>query len=340
MTMALERKVKMIKFRPALDTEAKPIIGLYSESGCGKTMSALLLACGFVDGAMDKVLMIETESGRGEAFARDEIVGGYQVAPLRDSFSPAHFGEAIRAAAKANFRALIIDTASHEWEGTGGVLDMASKNQDAGMKGVLAWQKPKMSHQKDFVLPLMQTPIPLVIVCMRARYPMVEEEVRDRQGQPKKQWTRSNVLVPKQSEEILFEMFTHGWIDAEHNFHVTKHTLQSFSEVFIDGKPIDVETGRRIAAWSKGAAEPGAAAPPAPSSGDNFPSSDSESGDAAADLITVDQAIEIVDRLGDASITEAAFCKASKVQRVSSLKAKDYERALNWIDRAKEKVAS
>jgi hypothetical protein len=36
-------------FRPAKRSEAKPLIGLYAESGAGKTYSALLLARGFND---------------------------------------------------------------------------------------------------------------------------------------------------------------------------------------------------------------------------------------------------------------------------------------------------
>ena len=51
-------------FRPANRSEAKPLIGFYSESFGGKTKSALLLAKGFADD-MAKVGMIETESGRG-----------------------------------------------------------------------------------------------------------------------------------------------------------------------------------------------------------------------------------------------------------------------------------
>ncbi len=34
------------QFRPARRSEAKPLIGLYSESGAGKTYSALILARG------------------------------------------------------------------------------------------------------------------------------------------------------------------------------------------------------------------------------------------------------------------------------------------------------
>jgi len=74
----------MITFRPAIRGSAKLLVGLYSESGCGKTLSALLLARGFV-GPNGTIGMIETESGRGEAYA-DTLSGGYSVLSLRVGF--------------------------------------------------------------------------------------------------------------------------------------------------------------------------------------------------------------------------------------------------------------
>src|SRR3954463_6237227 len=117
----------MIKLRPAIASEARPLIGLYAQSGCGKTFSSLLLAKGFVGGDMSSVCMIETESGRGEAFARDPVVGGYNVISLRDDFGPKQFGAAIAEAERAGAEALIVDSCSHEWSGLGGVLAMADK---------------------------------------------------------------------------------------------------------------------------------------------------------------------------------------------------------------------
>ena len=172
-------------FRPAKRSEAKPLIGFYAESGFGKTWSALLLARGFV-GPDGKIGMIETEGGRGEANVGREPVGQYLVRPIRGNFSPAEYGKAIAEAEEAKLDALIIDSASHEWEGAGGVLSMAADNQSNGVKGVLVWQKPKIEHQRNFMLRLMQTPIPLVIVCMRAKYPMEEVKVEGR-----KEWARS-----------------------------------------------------------------------------------------------------------------------------------------------------
>lgn len=247
--------------RPAATSEAKPLIGLYSESGCGKTYSALLLAKGFA-GNMSSVVMIETESGRGEAFADDPVVGGYGVISLRGDFSPSAYGGAIAAAERGGAKVLIIDSASHEWEGVGGVLAMAAENQASGKRGPLVWQKPKIEHQREFMLRLMQTPVPLVIVCMRAKYPMKEvtaelaREISERGGRPPKvgEWVRSEKLEPKQSDDILFEMFVHGWIDQQHRLHVTKWTRDAMRSIFTDGEPISVDTGARLAAWSGGRA--------------------------------------------------------------------------------------
>jgi hypothetical protein len=233
-------------FRPAKRSEAKPLVGLYSESGCGKTYSALLLARGFAGSG--RIGMIETEAGRGEAYA-DIIPGGYDVVSIRGDFSPKAYGDAITVAEQApNLSALIIDSASHEWEGAGGVLSMAAANQAAGKKGVLVWQMPKMDHQRHFMLRLMATPIPLVIICMRAKYPMLEKKAAD----GSKEWIRSTDLEPKQSDDILFEMFVHGWIDRQHKFHGTKYTLPELRQIIRDNEPISLESGARLAAWARG----------------------------------------------------------------------------------------
>jgi hypothetical protein len=221
------------------------MIGLYAESGCGKTWSALLLARGFC-GPSGRVGMIETEGGRGEAYVGRDPVGDYLVCPIRGSFAPHAYGDAISAAEAAQLDVLIVDSASHEWDGNGGVLSMAAENQASGVKGVLVWQKPKIEHQRHFMLRLMQTPIPLVIVCMRAKYPMV-------QMPGKAEWSRSIQLEPKQADDILFEMMIHGWIDQAHNLHVTKYTLPELASVIRDGEPITEETGQMLAAWASGA---------------------------------------------------------------------------------------
>ena len=57
---------------------------------------------------------------------------------------------------------------------------------------------------------------------------------------------------------------------------------------------------------------------------------------AAASAITADQHIAIMDALRDLPNGEARLKKASKVERLSMIARKDYERTLEWIERAKE----
>lgn len=240
-----------LQIRPAKRSESKPLVGFYSESGTGKTYSALLLARGFV-GPQGRIVMIETEGGRGESYSDPNEypeIGGYEVVPVRDNFAPAVYGQAISVCEKAgNVDALIIDSASHEWEGVGGVLSMAAENAKT-KKGVLVWQVPKIEHHRQFMLRLIGTPIPLVIVCMRAKAPMIEVPKRDGTG---KEWVRAPYLEPKQADDILYELFVHGWIDHEHKFHLTKSTAKALAPVFADGQPITLETGQRMAAWARG----------------------------------------------------------------------------------------
>lgn len=309
-------------FRKAVTSEAKPLVGLYAESGCGKTKSALLLAKGFA-GDMARVGMIETESGRGEAYADDPIVGGYNVLSLRENFSPANYGAAIAEAEKAKVLALIVDSASHEWEGVGGVLAMAAENQAAGKKGPLVWQKPKMDHQREFMLRLTQTPIPLVIVCMRAKYPMFEVKADDvaawkeagAEGKAPKlgDWARSKELSPKQSDDILFEMFIHGWIGQDHRFHGTKYTVEALRPVFLDGERINVATGERLAAWSAG---------------------------RAVAKITAEQAKALLLKSEQSGVDIQRVLAKASVTNVLDIPAEAYNRAVAFIEAAAAKKTS
>lgn len=287
-------------FRPATRSEAKPLIGLYAESGCGKTWSSLLLARGYV-GPGGKIGMIETEGGRGEANVGIEPIGQYLVRPIRKDFSSEEYGKAISEAEQENLGALIIDSASHEWEGIGGVLDKAAKNMAAGKKGPLVWQEPKISHSKNFMLRLMQTPIPLVIVCMRAKYPMMQVK---KDG--KMDWTRSETLEPKQADDILSEMFVHGWIDQEHKLHVTKYTLPELANIIKDGEPISIETGRALAQWAKGgSASPGnnAAATAAPSKAPDATGGAAEP--VAPEMLLADDSLTLAAKKGKSALHTA-----------------------------------
>lgn len=258
--------------RRAKRSEAKPLVGLYGRSHSGKTKSALLLARGFV-GPTGRIGMVETEGGRGEVYV-DEIPGGYDVFPIRENYPPKDYGDAIDEAHQKNCDALIIDSGSHEWEGPGGVLALAAENESKGKKGMQVWLQPKLQHARHFLMKLQTTPIPLVILCMRAKQAM-EEVTRDvlrrweEEGHTDRaprlgDWVRSKELTPIQSEDILSEMLVSGWIEQEtHVYRPYASRVESLSAIFRDGEMLSIGTGEALARWAARAAG-GAAAQPEP----------------------------------------------------------------------------
>jgi len=194
-----------MELKKATRVGIRPLIGMYGESGSGKTMSALLLARGFV-GKDGVIGMVDSESGRGSLYA-DVIPGGYEVLDLTAPFSPAHYMEAINYVAK-HAAIGVLDSGSHEWEGVGGVNDMAADEEHRGMKGLGVWRKPKMEHAK-FMLTLLQSPIPW-IVCLRAKYKSHQKKRFDEsKGKEVTEIVRDEFLSPQQAEDFLYEMTAH-----------------------------------------------------------------------------------------------------------------------------------
>jgi len=101
-------------------------LALQGPSGSGKTMSALLLAYGLCND-WTKIAVIDTENRSSELFAH---LGTFQVLPLETPFTPERYILAIELCEKAGAEVIVVDSTSHEWFGTGGILHIHS-----GMKG-------------------------------------------------------------------------------------------------------------------------------------------------------------------------------------------------------------
>jgi hypothetical protein len=240
----------MSKFtiREATRVGVRPLIVLYSESGCGKTFSALLMARG-IAGPDGKIVMADSESGRGSLYADIPELRGYKVLEF-SSFSPADYIEAIDEVEASGAAVGIMDSGSHEWEGIGGVLDMAAENETRSQaKGLHNWRIPKLEHQK-FVQRLLRAKIPW-IVCLRAKY-------KTRQGKDDKGKTvivKDDVTSPIQAEDFIFEATCHAEILPNHSIILTKHSHPQLKTCFPEDKttPITIAHGAKIAQWCNAA---------------------------------------------------------------------------------------
>ena len=125
-------------------------LGLQGPSGSGKTYSALLLAYGLT-GDWNKITVIDTENHSASLYAH---LGDYNVLHLSAPYTPESYIEAIRYCITEGMEVILLDSISHEWEGSGGILDTHSKMTG---NSFTAWAKLTPRHNA-FVQEVLQSP--------------------------------------------------------------------------------------------------------------------------------------------------------------------------------------
>lgn len=157
----------VIEIVEAVRDGVRVVIQLAGHTGCGKTVTAIHLAYGLAGYDAKKIGFLDTENKRGKLNA--EVLekatrptkDRFYYAQLVSPFSPARYAEAIHEFQKFGVEVLVIDSCSHEWEGTGGCSDIA----ESGKGG--RWDLAKRQH-KRFMEAMLQTDMH-VIACVRAR---------------------------------------------------------------------------------------------------------------------------------------------------------------------------
>lgn len=239
--------------RKATTDGTRGLICLYSESGGGKTLSALIMARGMI-GPNGKLVLIDTENRRGEIYADDErIPNGYDVLPLNEPFSPAAYVSAIKEAEAYGADAIVVDSGSHEWEGPGGVLDMAVAAANGGQPSFGHWNKPKAAHKK-LIQRLQRSPAH-VIVCLRAQYKSHQIEAKDFarygiQSSKKTEIIRDDFQSPIQDANFIFEMTVHlQFSNQAPGVPIVTKCPDMLLQAFPEGEQITIATGQRMAAF-------------------------------------------------------------------------------------------
>ena len=239
-------------FRPAIREAVGLLIGLIGSSGSGKTFTAMELATGIV-GKDQKFAVIDTEARRSLHYAD---MFNFDMCELHPPFRPTAYAEAIKAADDAGYKVIIVDSASHEHAGEGGLLDWQEEELEH-MAGndwkkreackMAAWVKPKMSH-KQMVQKLLQVKATLIL-CFRA-----EEKVK----MEKDPETKKTIIVPIGWQPICEKNLPY---ELTVSFLLTPdkpglpHPLklqEQHKALFPLDKPITRESGRKVAEWAAG----------------------------------------------------------------------------------------
>jgi len=123
-------------------------------AGAGKTFSSLLIAKGLI-GNWNQIAVIDTENNSSHLYSH---LGDFNVLGLSEPFTPERYIEALNHCEKVGMKAIIIDSISQEWEGTGGIIE--THGNMAG-NSFTNWNKVTPRHNA-FVQRMLQSPCHII----------------------------------------------------------------------------------------------------------------------------------------------------------------------------------
>lgn len=143
-----------MQLQQASRKNAKIKLALQGPSGSGKSYSALLMAYGLCND-WTKIAVIDSENRSSELYAH---LGPFNVLHLCAPFTPERYTEALKACEKAGMQVVIIDSISHEWMGSGGILEAHALMQGNSFTN---WAKLTPRHN-TFVQYMLQSPLHII----------------------------------------------------------------------------------------------------------------------------------------------------------------------------------
>ena len=130
-------------FQKVTREKSKLRLALAGPSGAGKTLSALLLAYGITND-WSKIALIDTEHGRAKFYANrsDFGTGEFLYQEMSAPYSPDNYISMVNEGAEAvgTDGVVIVDSFSHAWNNSGGVLEIKEKIEGGNnKKSFSAW---------------------------------------------------------------------------------------------------------------------------------------------------------------------------------------------------------
>jgi len=244
--------MQQLEIRKAVRRALPMQIGFYGPSGSGKTMSALLFAAGLA-GPNGKVVVIDTERGRGELYADNKRVlaalpQGYDVVTLDQPYHPKRFVEAIDLCEKAGYSFCLIDSESDSWDGPGGCSDITEENKGR-------WNKAKLANKK------MKTRIALSDMHVLSLFKAQEKtKIIDKaKSATGKEEVVSLGILPISEKNAFYPMLLGFSLEPNTHLATAVKYHEDLGYLFKEPKLLTKEDGEKVRLWNQGAKplEPG-----------------------------------------------------------------------------------
>lgn len=221
-------------FQKATKKQAKLRMALNGPSGSGKTFSALSIA----KGLGGKIAVIDTEHASASKYA-DRF--DFDTDCLTN-YAPKNYIKAIHEAEAAGYSVIIIDSLTHAWNGTGGVLEIVDAAASRARGNTYAGWKEGTPEQNALVEAILQSPCH-IIATMRAK----TEYALEKDERTGKTAPRKIGMAPVQRDGMEYEFDVSAFLDVEHHLCIDKTRCPDLA-----GKVIKFpgeELGKQLAAW-------------------------------------------------------------------------------------------
>jgi len=202
----------MSLFQKAVKSESKLRMAISGPSGSGKTYTSLAIATALANGG--RIAVVDTEHGSASKYAD---LFTFDVANMHAPFHPDKFIAALHDAEQAGYAVIILDSISHAWSGTGGVLDIVDEAAKRSKSGntYMAW-KEGTPVQNQLVDAIVQSGIH-VIATMRSKTEYVLVDTGNGKQAPRKMG-----MAPVQRDQFEYEFDVVLDMDVDNNAIVTK----------------------------------------------------------------------------------------------------------------------
>jgi len=226
-------------FVKAIKQEAKMRLAIAGPSGSGKTYTALAIASHMGK----KIALVDTEHGSASKYAD---LFSFDVMEMEPPYSPNRFAAAIREAQAAGYDVLILDSMSHMWNGSGGLLEEVDKIARAKYQNnsFAAW-KDATPIYNNLVDTIIQSDVH-VIATMRTKQDYILTD--DGKGKMKPQKVG---LAPIQRDGFEYEFDIVLNMDLENSGIVSKTRAAELNGKIFD-KP-GKDFAEIVTAWLQGA---------------------------------------------------------------------------------------
>ena len=235
-------------FTPVRRDRSSVLIGLAGGSSSGKTLSGLLLADGISGDT--PFAMLDTEGRRGQHYG-DIFANRFEHRDLEPPYHPDRVWKAVEALRDRGFGTIVIDSMSHEWDGPGGIREMADA-EAARMKkdNPAKWAKPKDAHNR-MMQKLLTSGINLIF-CLRAK-DKIDMSERDAKG---KVIVRQLGWRPIQEKQFIYEMTIAFTLTEERQGRIDLRLPHKIYEghrpIFPDGEILTRAMGEELGRWARG----------------------------------------------------------------------------------------